>query len=152
LRRLLALSLLVIMTLTACGDRAGQQQAGGGAPPLPSPPPPTAAESPGAPSPAPPAAAPGLSIAEVQSWCSEVRTGSGACHARFFEQLVETYGIVNPNGVHFDIPPEDEASAPARFNVPAGISVDVWDCFNPSRVYGPAVLQQVCGASFRREP
>jgi hypothetical protein len=62
--------------------------------------------------------------------------------SEWMSQVAST--AIKPNGVHF------KANAAAKFNAPAGISVDVWDCFNASQATGPVVLPQVCESSFRK--
>lgn len=85
----------------------------------------------------------GLTIQEVLGWCR----GTG-CTADHFQQLPETGGIINPNGVLFMITAADQAS---DFTLPVGVSADVWSCFPPStRAVGPTVLSHVCQASFRK--
>ncbi len=74
-----------------------------------------------------------------------MQTGTDACDASFFEQAVELNGAVNPYGVHYKT-----QKYPARFTVPSGIRVDVWDCFAWSHQSGPVTLTQVCEATFRR--
>jgi len=141
-QKFLAIMFLVsLLLLAACGGEAGgpstPSSAGAATPTSP----PTVQST------SPPTSTPplgGLSPTEVQSWCTEVKPGSGACDASNFTQLQEDNGAINPKGVHF------KATAPAKFNVPVGISVDVWDCFKPSQATGPVVLPQVCEASFRK--
>lgn len=81
----------------------------------------------------------GLTPNEVVSWCQGTN-----CKIERFGPLQESNGAINPNGVKM------KTGDPVGFNVPKGISVDVWDCFKASRVDGPTQLSQVCEASFRR--
>lgn len=83
----------------------------------------------------------GLPVEEVKGWCS----GRG-CSVGLFEQVNEGGGI-NPNAVHFKI---NQQSLASSFNVPAGVSVTVWNCFAVSNVTGPTTVTQVCEATFRR--
>ncbi len=97
---------------------------------------------PSTPTPSPKAT--GLTLQKVQAWC--IPSSSGTCNLSRFEQLVESNRYVNPNGVHMKL------GGPVSFNVPAGISVDFWDCSKASSgvsVSGPIKLPRVCKASFR---
>lgn len=73
----------------------------------------------------------------AEAWCPK------GCAGRF-EQLVEANGVTNPRGVHL------KTGNPVPITIPAGVSGQVWDCFNASQVTGPASLPQVCEASFRQ--
>ncbi len=144
-QKLLTIVFLVsLLLLVACGEETGGSNTSStpstGAATQTSQP----SGQPTTPPPTPTSTSRGLSPSEVQSWCTEVKQGSGACDSSNFTQLQEANGAINPNGVHF------KANAPAKFNVPAGISVDVWDCFKASQATGPVVLPQVCEASFRK--
>lgn len=79
-----------------------------------------------------------LLAADAVSWCAP------GCVAADFERLVEGYdGSRNPRGLRFE---RDDC---ARFELPAGVSADVWDATRSFTVQGPATLPQVCIASFR---
>ncbi len=82
----------------------------------------------------------GLRPQEVQAWCG----GAPNCIAARFMQLPESNGAINPNGVKY------LSGDATTFQVPAGVTVDVWDCFHDSHFTGPGTLTQVCAASFRR--
>ncbi len=82
-----------------------------------------------------------LTPQEVQSWCSTTPYSSGTCNLSRFEQLV-TNRHVNPKAVLMN------KGGPVSFNVPAGITVDVWNCKETSTVPGPKKLNFVCQATF----
>ena len=83
-----------------------------------------------------------LTPQEVQTWCSTIPGSNGTCNPNRFEQLV-TNGHVNPKAVLMK-----EGGGPVSFNIPAGITVDVWNCKEKSTVPGPKKLNLVCQATF----
>lgn len=82
----------------------------------------------------------GLTPDEARSWCQGDHCAPGR-----FSQIQESNGVINPYGVLM------ATGDPVAFDLPAGISVDLWDCFQASQAVGPISLPQVCQASFRRD-
>jgi hypothetical protein len=76
---------------------------------------------------------PNLTSAEVQTWCVK------GCEFHRFEDLQEGGRTIS----HM------LTGLPATLMVPAGVSVDAWDCYVTFFAVGPAQLG-LCEATFRR--
>lgn len=81
----------------------------------------------------------GLSPQTVASWCS-----GGDCSPSRFEQLPETSGAINPNGVHM------KDGSPVIISIPSGnYHAQVWTCFETIPDAGPGTYQ-TCQMSVRK--